>query len=72
MDHSGEIIFEIMKWIVVPPMLVCLAVGMAIILFVILKLPGTLLRDFYGDEKIEAFKDKVKAIFKFNKNTNIQ
>ena len=73
MDYnSGEILFEIMKWIVIPPMLVCLVVAMAIALFLILKLPGILLREFYEDEEIEAFKDKVKAIFKFNKNTNIQ
>ncbi len=67
MEHSGEILFEIMKWIVVPPILVCLVVGMAIILFLTLKIPCAILRDFYEDEEIEAFKDKVKAFFKFNK-----
>lgn len=72
MEHSGEILFEIMKWIVVPTMLVCLVVLMAMLLFLIFQLPGALLREFYEDEEIEAFKDKVKAIFKFNKNTNIQ
>lgn len=72
MEHSGEILFEIMKWIVVPTMLVCLVVLMAVLLFLIFHLPGALLRAFYEDEEIEAFKDKVKAIFKFNKNTNIQ
>lgn len=72
MEHSGEIIFEIMKWIVVPTILVLLAVISAMLLFLIFKLPGALLREFYEDEEIEAFKDKVKAIFKFNKNTNIQ
>lgn len=67
MEHSGEILFEIMKWIVVPPILVCLVVLSAMLLFLIFKLPGFILREFYKDEEIEAFKDKVKAIFKFNK-----
>lgn len=72
MEHFGEILFEITKWIVVSTMLVCLVVLSAMLLFVIFKIPGYILREFYKDEEIEAFKDKVKAIFKFNKKTNIQ
>lgn len=72
MEHSGEILFEIMKWIVVSPILVFLVVLSAMLLFLSFKIPGFILRELYKDEEIEAFKDKVKAIFKFNKNTNIQ
>lgn len=72
MEHYGEILFEIMKCIVVSTMSVCLVVLLATLLFVIFKIPRFILREFYKDEEIEAFKDKVKAIFKFNKNTNIQ
>ncbi len=73
MEHSGEILFEIMRWIVVSPILVFLVVLSAMLLFLSFKIPGFILRELYEDEEIEAFKDKVKAIFKFNKkNTNIQ